>query len=113
MIKFSISMALLILSVNAFATKEANCNKKNLGPACQQICKACVKQGFVVGGASDGDGFWAQCVRPIMTGTAEPEKAVKAGHTLPPAPEGGWGPIASQCQASNPRWMEKGHSKQN
>lgn len=107
MINNLLFFAVIFLSVNVFAANQPNCQAKKLGPACQQICSACVGAGFIVGEAKIGDGFWVDCVRPLMTGSAEPAKAVKAGHPLPAAPSGGWGPIASQCQASNPGWGAK------
>jgi hypothetical protein len=101
-------LAFTFLSLSVFAANQPNCTAKKLGPACQQICSACVSAGFIVGEAKIGDGFWVDCVHPLMTGSAEPAKAVKAGHPLPAAPSGGWAPVAAQCQASNPNWGSKG-----
>lgn len=88
---------------SAFAAPQPCANKK-LGPACLQICNACQNAGFIVGEANIGDGFWVDCIAPIMTGNPEPAKAVKANHIIPAAPGGNWAPVASQCQATNPGW---------
>jgi len=110
MINKILFLAFVFLSLNVYA-KQPNCQAKNLGPACQQICSACEGAGFIVGEAKIGDGFWVDCVHPIMTGGAEPAKAVKAGHPLPAAPSGGWASVAAQCQGTNPGWAGTGKGK--
>jgi hypothetical protein len=102
MIKSALVLTLIFVSVSVFA-KQPNCQAKRFGPACQQICSTCEAAGFIQGEAKVGDGLWVDCIRPIMAGTGEPAKGVKAGKSLPAAPGGGtWDALRSQCQASNP-----------
>jgi len=42
---------------------------------CQQIRKACAEAGFTKGGAKQGEGINADCLKPILEGTAQPRRA--------------------------------------
>lgn len=106
MIKWILISAVTLFSMAALAGNNphpAHCNAKRLSSACMQICEACASS-FTVGEANVGDGFWLDCVRPIMNGTPQPPKATQANHPLPAAPSGGWSSVAAQCKASNPNW---------
>ena len=87
----------LISGLNAFAGAPNPC-KKTLDPSCQQICQTCADAGYIVGQAKNGDGFWMDCVRPIITSTPEPAKAASTGHTLPVV-DGG---LIAKCKAADP-----------
>jgi hypothetical protein len=69
--------------------------------ACAQITAACESAGFTQGGASSGTGLIADCVAPIMQGTAQPRRA---RNPLPPVdPQ-----LVAECRTSNPRFGQAG-----
>jgi N-acetylglucosamine-6-sulfatase len=66
---------------------------------CQQIAAACREAGFVQGGAPDGSGVLADCVQPIMQGTAQPRRASKPLPRVDPQ-------LVAACKAANPGFGE-------
>lgn len=66
------------------------------GP-CAQIKKACETAGFVKGQAKEGTGLWVDCIKPIMEGTAQPAKAIKA---LPAVDSS----IVNDCKVKHPKF---------
>ena len=52
--------------------------------ACKQIVEACISAGFVKGNAKSGSGLWADCVDPIIHGTAQPSNADKPLPSISP-----------------------------
>jgi hypothetical protein len=66
------------------------------GP-CARIRAACLRAGFVPGGARAGIGLQIDCIRPIMQGAPQPARAVQP---LPPIDPR----IVAACRATNPRF---------
>jgi hypothetical protein len=69
---------------------------RDQGP-CGQITAACQAAGFALGGVGTGTGLMADCVVPIMQGTAQPRQARKPLPQLDPQ-------LVAECKASNPRF---------
>ena len=63
--------------------------------ACAQISEACQKAGFVRGGAGNGTGLMADCVRPILAGSTAQSKASKPLPQVDPQ-------LVAACRAANP-----------
>jgi hypothetical protein len=64
---------------------------------CAQIRAACQQAGFVAGGAQAGNGIIADCIVPIMRGTAQPRRASK------PLPQVAAETVAA-CKQENPNF---------
>jgi hypothetical protein len=69
---------------------------KGNGP-CEQIKHACESAGFVKNQAKLGTGLWVDCIDPIMRGTSQPKKAVKALPTVDAS-------LVSACKAKRPNF---------
>ncbi|VVE55249.1 arylsulfatase [Pandoraea terrae] len=65
-----------------------------LGP-CEQIADACRQAGFVRGGAKGGTGLQVDCVRPLIQGTAQPNRAGKPLPRVDPS-------LVAACKAKHP-----------
>jgi N-acetylglucosamine-6-sulfatase len=65
-----------------------------LGP-CAQIRAACLQAGFVQGSAKEGTGLQVDCVRPIMQGSAQPNRASKPLPQVDPR-------VVAACKAMRP-----------
>jgi len=68
------------------------------GP-CKQIVEACAAAGFVRGDAKEGYGLWADCVDPIMRGTAQPSNADKPLPSVSPE-------LVAACKQKRPNFAE-------
>jgi N-acetylglucosamine-6-sulfatase len=66
------------------------------GP-CAEIVAACRQAGFVPGGRPTGEGLQADCVRPIVMGSAQPRRAAKPLPQIDPQ-------VVAACRAANPRF---------
>jgi hypothetical protein len=73
---------------------------RNQGP-CAQITAACQNAGFVAGGVGSGTGLQADCVAPIMQGTAPPPQARLPLPQVDPQ-------LVAECKAVNPRFGQAG-----
>jgi Sulfatase len=62
---------------------------------CAQIRDACLAAGFTQGGARQGTGLQVDCVRPILSGTAQPGKASRPLPQVDPR-------IVAACKAAKP-----------
>jgi hypothetical protein len=65
--------------------------------ACAQIRTACQNAGFSAGSNREGTGLQADCIAPIMRGSAQPKKASKPLPTIDAQ-------LVADCKASNPRF---------
>jgi N-acetylglucosamine-6-sulfatase len=68
---------------------------------CEEIVEICRGAGFAQGRASGGNGLIADCVNPILQGTAQPHKASKPLPQIDPQ-------VVAACKAKNPGF---GHIK--
>src|SRR4051812_23147302 len=98
--KTSLAAFLLIFCGLSFA--DLTRVKANEGP-CHQIAETCEKAGFIKGDWKKGDGLWADCACPAITGKANP-KATKSAPTIDPA-------LISGCKAKRPSICAKYHPK--
>ena len=64
---------------------------------CQQIRQACLKAGFVQRNAKQGNGLIADCIAPIVQGTAQPANASKPLPTIDPQ-------VVAACHTANPNF---------
>jgi hypothetical protein len=69
---------------------------RDRGP-CGEITAACQSAGFTQGGIRDGTGLLADCIVPIMQGTAQPRQARNPLPQVDPK-------LVADCKASNPRF---------
>lgn len=88
----------LVLTALVLGFATAHAAEKGNGP-CKQIKQACEAAGFVKGQAKEGSGLWVDCIKPIMTGTAQPEKASKALPTVDAK-------LVADCKAKHPNFGE-------
>jgi N-acetylglucosamine-6-sulfatase len=85
--------ALLALGMAAATTAQPARDKG----ACAQIAAACQRAGFAAGARREGAGLQADCVVPIMQGSAQPKRASKPLPQVDPQ-------LVADCKASNPRF---------
>jgi hypothetical protein len=78
----------------------------NIDPSCQQVCQACYQAKFVVGEYRIGDGFWRDCVAPLVTGGQPPRPPTNDGRELPVFPNNMRGAGAT-CFAKSGKFWEK------
>jgi len=64
---------------------------------CAQITAACTQAGFVPNGAKTGVGIAVDCIRPIMFGTPQRQRATKPLPPLDPH-------VVSACKERNPNF---------
>lgn len=88
------------LSVVVFLAVAAPLARAAEDHPCKAIEQACEQAGFVKGQAKEGTGLWVDCIRPIMTGTAQPAKAKKA---LPSVDAS----VVAACKAKRPDFGAK------
>ena len=88
------------------------CLKKypNIDATCQQVCAACFQANFVVGEAKIGDGFWGDCVSPIVTGRKPKLQPSNDGHGIPVLPTG-LESIGAACLAKSGVFWKNGKKK--
>jgi hypothetical protein len=67
------------------------------GKPCLQIRQACLKAGFVQRNAKQGNGLIADCIVPIIQGTAQPANASKPLPTVDPQ-------VVSACHSADPNF---------
>jgi serine/threonine protein kinase len=70
---------------------------------CEQIRQACLDAGFVFGNARKGNGLSADCIVPIVQGTAQPSTARKPLPTIDPQ-------IAASCRSKTPHFGQGSRS---
>lgn len=68
------------------------------GP-CEQIVAACKSAGFVEGDYKKGYGLHVDCIKPIMSGTAQPSKADKPLPVISPQ-------VVAACKQKRPNFGE-------
>jgi hypothetical protein len=93
-IPFSIA-TLCMLSIGSAVPLAAQ-PARDRGP-CEQITAACQGAGFAQGGVRAGTGLLADCIVPIMQGTAQPRQARNPPPQVDPR-------LVADCKASNPRF---------
>ena len=64
---------------------------------CAAIRIVCQQAGFVPQGARQGEGLIVDCIRPIMMGTPQPQRATKPLPAVDPA-------LVEACRAQNPNF---------
>jgi N-acetylglucosamine-6-sulfatase len=84
-------LIVIVVAIAAVANARAADDQRS----CAQIAAACQRAGFVRGGATAGEGLIADCIRPILQGTAQPPKASKP---LPRVDA----KLVAACRAENP-----------
>jgi hypothetical protein len=67
---------------------------------CQQIVAACKSSGFVAGDFRQGFGLWADCVDPIVRGSAPPANTDKPLPVI--APE-----VVAACKQQDPAFGQR------
>ena len=67
------------------------------GKPCLQIRQACLKAGFVQRNAKQGNGLIADCIAPIIQGTAQPANASKPLPTIDPQ-------VVAACHTADPNF---------
>jgi beta-lactamase class C len=92
----AISLAAAAMVVVGLAVRADAQPARNPGP-CAEITAACQSAGFVAGGIGTGNGLLADCVAPIMQGTAQPAQARRPLPQVDPQ-------LVAQCKAINPRF---------
>lgn len=116
----ALSFALLALTTNAWADGGTTTPKKqphvptnpcptkfpNVDSSCQQVCQACYQAGYVVGEWNVGDGFWADCVAPIVSGKPAPKPPTNDGRQLPQFPQG-LESVGATCKAKSGLFWRK------
>jgi hypothetical protein len=78
----------------------------SIDSSCQQICEACYKANYVVGEWGVGDGFWADCVEPLVMNKPAPKHPTNDGRELPSLPTG-LESVAAQCKAKSGTFWKK------
>ena len=66
-------------------------------PACAEIRATCKQAGFELGRAKTGEGFFVDCIAPIMRGTPQPRRASKPLPQINPQ-------LVADCKAQNPNF---------
>src|SRR5437016_225682 len=94
--KIPISIITCCLLVVGLASPLSAQRARDRGP-CAQITAACQDAGFARGANREGAGMQADCVVPIMRGTAQPKRASKPLPQVDPL-------VVAECKASNPRF---------
>jgi len=95
------SLAKFVVAVLALLIVAAATPAIAAGKPCQQITKACKDAGFTTGAAKEGKGLQADCVRPIIAGTAAPAKASLPLPNVDPK-------VVAACLAANPQFGQPG-----
>jgi hypothetical protein len=109
-----IALVVAVISQGAFAGNPGNrvptnpCPKQfpNIDQSCQAVCEACYEAKYVVGEWNQGDGFWADCVGPLVTGKKPPKATTNDGRELPVFPAN-MAPTGATCMAKNGKFWEK------
>jgi len=92
--------AFVCLLALGMAPSDAQNAREPSGP-CGQVAAACRDAGFAAGARRQGAGLMADCVAPIMQGTAQPKRASKPLPQIDPQ-------LVAECKAANPRFGEGG-----
>src|SRR5579859_5287906 len=102
-----LGLVLCLATSIAFAAPAARvptnpCPKQypNIDQSCQQVCQACYEAKYVVGEWNMGDGFWADCVAPLVTGKPAPKATSNDGRELPTFPSS-MAPTGATCLAKS------------
>ena len=85
-------IALILISVPAFAQQAGD-------TSCKQVVAACEKAGFTQRDAKNGKGLYLNCVNLIMQGQRQPEKAALS---LPILNES----VVIDCKKKHPKFGE-------
>jgi hypothetical protein len=83
------ALAALILGTTAAAAQQG------LPKPCAALRQVCMQAGFVPQGARAGEGLVVDCIRPIMQGIPQPQRATKPLPAVDPQ-------LVEACRAQNP-----------
>lgn len=75
--------------------------------SCQEICEACYKANYVVGEYGFGDGFWVDCVEPLVMNRPPPKPTSSDGREVPKLPTGLESTAATCKSKSGAFWNKK------
>jgi len=70
---------------------------QGLPKPCAALRQVCIQAGFVPQGARAGDGLMVDCIRPIMHGIPQPQRATKPLPAVDPQ-------LVEACRAQNPNF---------
>jgi hypothetical protein len=85
------ALAALIAGTAAAAAQQG------LPKPCAALRQVCVQAGFVPQGARAGEGLVVDCIRPIMQGIPQPQRATKPLPAIDPQ-------LVEACRAQNPNF---------
>ena len=88
------ALAALIVGTTAAAAQQGG---GGLPRACAALRQVCVQAGFVPQGARAGEGLVVDCIRPIMQGIPQPQRATKPLPAIDPQ-------LVEACRAQNPNF---------
>jgi len=87
------ALAALIAGTTAAAAQQGG----GLPRPCAALRQVCVQAGFVPQGARAGEGLVVDCIRPIMQGILQPQRATKPLPAVDPQ-------LVEACRAQNPNF---------
>jgi hypothetical protein len=87
------ALAALIMGTTAAAAQQGG----GLPRPCAALRQVCMQAGFVPQGARAGEGLVVDCIRPIMQGIPQPQRASKPLPAVDPQ-------LVEACRAQNPNF---------
>jgi hypothetical protein len=87
------ALAALIMGTTAAAAQQGG----GLPRPCAALRQVCLQAGFVPQGARAGEGLVVDCIRPIMQGIPQPQRATKPLPAVDPQ-------LVETCRAQNPNF---------
>jgi hypothetical protein len=88
------ALAALIVGTTAATAQQGG---GGLPRPCAALRHVCVQAGFVPQGARAGEGLMVDCIRPIMQGIPQPQRATKPLPAIDPQ-------LVEACRAQNPNF---------